>query len=68
MTIGNQQAKTTEVPERAAWRVREFCQAYRISPSSFWKYVGLGKIEVIRFGGRVLVPESEAQRISREGI
>lgn len=73
MKIGNQlflerQARPTEAPERAAWRVGEFCQAYRISHSTFWKFVGLGKIKTIKFGGRVLIPQSEADRISREGI
>lgn len=53
---------------RQAWRVREFCEAHRISNSTFWKYVGLGKIKIIRIGGRVLVPAAEALRISTEGI
>jgi hypothetical protein len=64
----NTSQKIEDYPERQAWRVREFCQAYRISSSSFWKYVGLGKIKTIKIGGRVLIPQAEAERISQEGI
>jgi len=63
----NLKPKQDETPERAAWRVREYCEAHRISPSTFWKYVGIGKIKVIRIGGRVLVPAAEAYRIAAEG-
>ena len=68
MTIENQQTIPIEAPERAAWRVREFCEAHRISHSTFWKYVGLGKIKTIRIGGRVLIPAAEAHRIASEGL
>ncbi len=51
-----------------AHRVKSFCRDVEISPSTFWKYVGLGKIKVIRVGGRVLVPHAEALRIASEGI
>lgn len=68
MKSANQQSKPIETPERAAWRVREYCEAHRISPSTFWKYVGIGKIKVIRIGGRVLVPAAEAHRIASEGL
>jgi len=54
--------------ERRAWRVREYCEAYRISPSTFWKFVSLGKIRIIRIGDRVLIPLEEANRISEEGV
>jgi predicted site-specific integrase-resolvase len=51
-----------------AFRVKDFCQRIGISPSTFWKFVGLGKIKVIRVGGRTLVPTAEAERIAREGL
>jgi excisionase family DNA binding protein len=54
--------------ERQAWRVREFCEAHRVSRSTFYKYLKLGKIRVIRIGGRVLVPAAEAARIASEGL
>jgi hypothetical protein len=64
----NQKPKQNDTPERAAWRVREFCDAHRISHSTFWKYAGLGKIKTIRIGGRVLIPAAEAHRIAAEGL
>ena len=51
-----------------ARRVREFCDEMRISNSTFWKFVGLGKIRIIRVGGRVLIPAAEAARIANEGV
>jgi hypothetical protein len=45
-----------------------FCRDVGISPSTFWKYVGLGKIKIIPIGGRVLVPDAEANRVASEGI
>lgn len=68
MKSENQKPKQNDTPERAAWRVREFCQAHRISPSTFWKYAALGKIRTIRIGGRVLIAAAEAARIGEEGL
>jgi excisionase family DNA binding protein len=51
-----------------AYRVREFCERIGISASTFWKYVKLGKIRVIRIGGRVLIPADETARILSEGL
>lgn len=56
------------IDEYKARRVREFCEEMRISNSTFWKFVGLGKIRVIRIGGRVLIPAAEVMRISNEGV
>ena len=68
MTAQLETLKKEVVADRKAWRVREFCEAYRISNSTFWKYVSLGKIHIIRIGGRVLVPNEEALRIIAEGL
>lgn len=68
MSVHCGDAKKTQPVERKAWRVREFCEAHRISASTFWKYCSLGKIRVIRIGGRTLVPVAEADRIAREGL
>ena len=54
--------------ERQAWRVSEFCEAHRISHSTFYKYRGRGQIKTIRIGGRVLIPAAEAVRIATEGL
>lgn len=67
MTKDDGEKKQTPA-ERAAWRVREFCEAHRISNSTFWKYAALGKIRIIKIGGRVLIPAAEAARIAQEGL
>jgi excisionase family DNA binding protein len=46
-----------------AYRVKDFCERIGISASTFWKYVKVGEIRVIRVGGRTLVPASEVERI-----
>ncbi len=51
-----------------AYQVTPFCSLIGISRSTFWKYTRLGKIRVIRIGGRVLVPHAEALRIASEGL
>jgi predicted site-specific integrase-resolvase len=51
-----------------AHQVKAFCKRIGISPSTFWKYVKVGKIRVIRIGGRTLIPHSEATRLSSEGL
>jgi excisionase family DNA binding protein len=49
-------------------RVKDFCSRVGISPSTFWKWVALGKFKVVRFGGRTLVPYTEVERFLREGV
>lgn len=51
-----------------AQRVSEFCQTFQICQATFWKYVALEEIRVIRIGRRVLVPGPEIDRIVAEGI
>jgi predicted site-specific integrase-resolvase len=50
-----------------AFRVKPFCRRIGISPATFYKYVGLGKIRVVKIGGRTLVPASEAERLLEGG-
>ena len=50
------------------YQVPRFCQKVEISQSTFWKYVKLNKIRVVRIGGRTLVPHAEAVRIASEGL
>jgi predicted site-specific integrase-resolvase len=50
-----------------AFRVKPFCQRVGISPASFYKYVGLGKIRVVKIGGRTLVPAEEVARLLSGG-
>lgn len=68
MKSENQKPKHIDTPERAAWRVREFCEAHRISHATFYKFRAAGKIHTIKIGGRTLVPAAEAHRIAAEGL
>lgn len=68
MTAQSERVTKNSPTDRQAWRVREFCENYRISNSTFWKYVALGKIKTIRIGGRVLITAAEASRITAEGL
>ena len=56
----------TDIP--LALRVKPFCQRIGTSAATFWKYVKVGKISVIRIGGRTLIPQSEVERILTEGV
>ncbi len=55
----------TEAP--LAFRVKPFCQRVGISTASFYKYVGLGKIRIVKIGGRTLVPAAEVARLLSGG-
>jgi predicted site-specific integrase-resolvase len=68
MKVQGGTAKKQTRDERQAWRVCEFCEAHRISRSTFWKYAALGRIRTIKIGGRVLIPADEARRIATEGL
>jgi excisionase family DNA binding protein len=48
--------------------VREAAEQLRISPSTIRRDARLGRIRVIRYGRRVLIPASELARIAREGL
>ena len=54
--------------EPATLRVKEFCKKMGISPSTFWKYVAIGKLKTVRLGGCTLVPYSEVERILNGGF
>ena len=60
MSLG---ASNTAAEAPLAFRVKPFCQRVGISPASFYKYVGLGKIRVVKIGGRTLVPAAEVDRL-----
>jgi hypothetical protein len=57
----------TEAEKPLAYRVKPFCQRVGISPATFYKYVGLQKIRVVKIGGRTLVPAQEAERLLSGG-
>ena len=56
-----------EAENPLAYRVKPFCQRVGISPATFYKYVGLKKIRVVKIGGRTLVPAQEAERLLSGG-
>jgi len=56
-----------EAEKPFAYRVKPFCQRVGISPATFYKYVGLGKIRVVKIGGRTLVPAAEVERLLSGG-
>ena len=50
-----------------AHQVKSFCQRVGISRATFYKYVELGKIRVVKIGGRTLVPAEEVTRLLSGG-
>ena len=61
-------APIAEAEKPLAYRVKPFCERVGISPATLYKYISLGKIRVIKFGGRTLISAAEAERILTEGI
>ena len=55
------------VGSQLAYQVKAFCNSVGISPATFYKYVNLGEIRVIKIGGRTLVPASEVERLLSGG-
>jgi len=53
--------------DRQAWRVREFCDAVRISRSHLYELMKRGEIRTVTLGGRRLIPDSERARLLGEG-
>jgi excisionase family DNA binding protein len=50
------------------YHVKEFCEKFRVSRATVSRAASDGRIKVIRFGRRVLIPHAEALRIASEGI
>ena len=46
-----------------SWRLTEFAAVVRISLPTLWRRIRAGDIRVVRLGGVVLVPRSEAIRL-----
>ncbi len=51
-----------------AFSVPDACERLQISRSSLWKYAALGKIKLIRMGGRTLLSGGELTRLLGEGF
>ena len=48
-----------------AYRVKDFCRRVGVSRATFYKHTRLGKIRVVKIGGRTLVPAAEVERLLR---
>ncbi len=57
--------KTKVAPpaERQMWTVQEFCAAYRLGPTTFYKLKATGKLRTVMIGGRRLVPVDAAKAL-----
>jgi hypothetical protein len=63
----NLKGPTSPMEPPLAFRVKPFCQRVGICASTFYKYVTLGKIHIVKIGGRTLVPAAEVQRLLSGG-
>lgn len=48
--------------------VKATCKRLGVCEATGWKFIRLGKIRVIRIGGRTLIPAAEVERILEEGL
>lgn len=53
---------------RRAEPVKEFCRSLGVSYDSGRRAIKNGKLRVIRFGNRLLVPIDEIERVQKEGL
>ncbi len=53
--------------ERRAFRVAEFCEAYRVSRATTYKLMKAGKLKTVLIAGRRLIPIEAAEALLREG-
>ena len=63
-----QSQDTAPRDQNRAYPIPEACDRLQISASSLWKYAALGKIKLIRIGGRTLLAGRELERILCEGV
>jgi excisionase family DNA binding protein len=56
-----------EIQKRAE-PLKQVAASFNISYDTFFRAAKSGKIKIIRFGNRILVPADEIERISREGL
>lgn len=61
------QPEPLKTNEKHAITISEFCRAYSISRSSFYKMKNLGKIRTVLLAGRHLVPVESAESLLRDG-
>ena len=52
---------------RRAYRVNEYCDAFRVSRATVYQLIKKGKLRTVRVAGRRLISVEEAERLLREG-
>ena len=58
---------STELSAPAGYRIAAFCKMAPMSRSTFFRLVKRGEIKTIRYGGLVVVPRAEAERLFQFG-
>jgi excisionase family DNA binding protein len=64
----NQQSEVVGPLDRRAMSIREFADALSVSFDSAYRRVQAGEVKSVRFGRRVLIPQTELERILAEGL
>jgi excisionase family DNA binding protein len=57
----------TKQPERRAYRVNEFCAAFRVSRAHTYKLIAQGRLKIVKLGGRTLIPADAAEALLARG-
>ncbi|MGB5087052.1 MAG: helix-turn-helix domain-containing protein [Methylocystis silviterrae] len=58
-----QPAKSIRADERRAFRVDEFCEAYRVSRATVYKLMKAGKLRTVLIAGRRVIPVEAAEAL-----
>jgi len=48
---------------KLAYSIKEACQASSLGRSTLYKYIAAGRLNVIRVGGRTIIPAAELQAL-----
>jgi excisionase family DNA binding protein len=65
--IGAKMSKQEEQNERLAWPVEAASRRISVSEFTVRRLIKSGHLRAVRVGKRVLIPEAEIQRVTREG-
>ena len=71
ISTANQEAPDSTRRDRSkklAHSIDEASDRLDVCPATIWKYAKLGKIRLIRIGGRTLMPDDELRRILISGV
>ena len=61
-------SKERDKSRKLAHSIHEASDQLDVCPATIWKYAKLGKIRLIRIGGRTLMPDDELRRILISGV